>query len=109
MEVPLYGEGLVAGHKANLGAIGAIYNLTMDPYEKYDMTFNGAAPARVLITSPGRYAGQDNGWALALLEPVILEFDKSIMKYPNIRSAIRAAPRMTWFRIFSILTTLYRY
>ena len=57
----------------------------MDPYEKYDMTFNGAAPARVLTTSPGRYAGQDNGWVLALIEPVILDFDKSIMKYPNIR------------------------
>ena len=73
------------GAEANLGAIGAMYNLTMDPYEKYDMTFNGAAPARVLTTSPGRYAGQDNGWVLALIEPVILDFDKSIMKYPNIR------------------------
>ena len=26
------------------------------------MTFNGAAPTRVLSTSPGKYAGQDNGW-----------------------------------------------
>ena len=49
------------------------------------MTFNGAAPARVLTTSPGRYAGQDNGWALALIEPVILDFDKSVMKFPNIK------------------------
>jgi arylsulfatase len=57
----------------------------MDPYEKYDMTFNGAAPARVLTTSPGRYAGQDNGWVLALIEPVILDFDKSVMKFPNIK------------------------
>jgi len=73
------------GAEANLGAIGAVYNLTMDPYEKYDMTFNGAAPARVLTTSPGRYAGQDNGWVLALIEPVILDFDKSIMKFPNIK------------------------
>jgi arylsulfatase A-like enzyme len=73
------------GAEANLGAIGATYNLTMDPYEKYDMTFNGAAPARVLTTSPGKYAGQDNGWVLALIEPAILDFDKSIMKYPNIR------------------------
>ena len=71
--------------KQILGAIGAMYNLTMDPYEKYDMTFNGAAPARVLTTSPGRYAGQDNGWVLALIEPVILDFDKTVMKFPNIR------------------------
>jgi arylsulfatase len=73
------------GSEANLGAIGAIYNLTMDPYEKYDMTFNGAASTRVLSSSPGKYSGQDNGWALGLLEPVILDFDKSIIKYPNIQ------------------------
>ena len=56
----------------------------MDPYEKYDMTFNGAAPARVLTTSPGSYAGQDNGWVAALLDPVMVEFDKTIMKFPSI-------------------------
>jgi hypothetical protein len=33
----------------------------MDPYEKYDMVFNGAAPSRVLTSSPGRYTGEDNG------------------------------------------------
>ncbi|TAK78346.1 MAG: arylsulfatase, partial [Gammaproteobacteria bacterium] len=73
------------GVEANLGAIGALYNLTMDPYEKYDMIFNGAAPARVLTSSPGRYAGEDNGWVMALLGPVIIDFDKSIMKYPNLK------------------------
>jgi arylsulfatase A-like enzyme len=73
------------GSEANLGAIGAAYNLSMDPYEKYDMTFNGAAPTRTLTSSPGRYSGQDNGWVLSLIEPAILEFDKSIMKYPNIK------------------------
>ena len=71
---------------ANLGAIGATYNLTMDPYEKYDMTFNGAAPARVLsnVAREGMRV-EDNGWVLALIEPVILDFDKSIMKFPNIK------------------------
>ena len=49
---------------SDLGAIGATYNLTMDPYEKYDMTFNGAAPVSVQQASPGKYAGQDNGWVL---------------------------------------------
>jgi arylsulfatase A-like enzyme len=73
------------GPNQDLGSIGAIYNLTMDPFEKYDMTFNGAAPMRALTTSPGRYAGQDNGWALALVYPVVLEFDASIVKYPNIK------------------------
>jgi arylsulfatase A-like enzyme len=73
------------GPTQNLGSIGATYNLTMDPYEKYDMTFNGAAPSRILTTSPGRYSGQDNGWVLSLIEPVILDFDKTIMKYPSIK------------------------
>lgn len=73
------------GATQNLGAIGACYNLTMDPYEKYDMTFNGAAPMRNTTTSPGRYAGQDNGWVLALLYPVLIDFDQSIIKYPSIK------------------------
>lgn len=73
------------GVQANLGAIGALYNLTMDPYEKYDMIFNGAAPSRVLTTSPGKYAGEDNGWIGGLIFPVLIDFDKSLMKYPNIK------------------------
>ena len=70
----------------------------MDPYEKYDMTFNGAAPARVLTTSPGRYAGQDNGWALGLLYQPLLDFDKSVMKFPNIRRFVGGAsnPSSPW-------------
>jgi arylsulfatase len=73
------------GSEANLGSIGALYNLTMDPYEKYDMIFNGAAPSRVLSTSPGKYAGEDNGWVLSLIYPALIEFDQSIMKYPSIK------------------------
>jgi Sulfatase len=73
------------GADTNLGSIGALYNLTMDPYEKYDMIFNGAEPARVLTTSPGRYAGEDNGWVLSLIYPALIEFDQSIMKYPSIK------------------------
>lgn len=73
------------GVNARLGSIGALYNLTMDPYEKYDMVFNGAAPARVLTSSPGKYAGEDNGWALSLIYPALIEFDKSLIKYPSIK------------------------
>jgi arylsulfatase len=62
------------GPTQNTGAIGALYNLTMDPFEKYDMTFNGATSTRLATNSPGKYAGQDNGWCLALIEPVVLEF-----------------------------------
>lgn len=79
------------GATANLGSIGALYNLTMDPYEKYDMVFNGAAPARVLTTSPGKYSGQDNGWALSLIYPVVIDFDKSIMKYLSITRYVGGA------------------
>jgi arylsulfatase A-like enzyme len=73
------------GAEANLGAIGALYNLTMDPFEQHDMIFNGGAPTCVLSSSPGKYSGQDNGWALSLLEPVIVDFDKSIAQYPSIK------------------------
>ena len=72
------------GPTQNLGSIGSLYNLTMDPFEKYDMVFNGAMAARLPKSSPGQYAGQDNGWALSLIYPVLIEFDKSIVKYPNI-------------------------
>ena len=73
------------GPSQNVGSIPAVYNLTMDPYEKYDMVFNGAAPMRALSTSPGKYTGQDNGWSAALYSYVLTEFDKSIMKYPSIQ------------------------
>jgi len=72
------------GPTQNLGAIGSIYNLTMDPYEKYDMTFPGALSTRLATTSPGRYTGEDNGWVLSLAYPVLIDFNKSIIKYPSI-------------------------
>ena len=61
MEGALHVEGHLAGPELNLGAIGSTYNLTMDPFEKYDMTFNGAVATRNPTTLPGRYAGMDNG------------------------------------------------
>jgi arylsulfatase len=73
------------GPTQNLGSIGALYNLTMDPFEKYDMVFNGAMAARLPKSSPGQYAGEDNGWVLALIYPAILEFDASVVKYPSIK------------------------
>jgi hypothetical protein len=72
------------GAEQNLGAIGAAYNLTMDPFEKYDMTFNGAVASQP-NPSPGNYAGQDNGWILALIIPTVMEFNKSIVDYPSIK------------------------
>jgi hypothetical protein len=57
----------------------------MDPFEKYDMTFNGATPTRNPTSSPGRYAGMDNGWAASLLDLPLQEFNRSIVKYPNIK------------------------
>jgi arylsulfatase A-like enzyme len=72
------------GGDVNLGAIGSTYNLTMDPYEKYDMMFNGAVSTRNPTTSPGRYAGMDNGWVFSLVDIPLTEFNKSIVKYPNI-------------------------
>jgi hypothetical protein len=44
------------GPEQVLGGIGSLYNLTMDPYEKYDMTFHGAMSYR-LSSSPGKHSG----------------------------------------------------
>jgi hypothetical protein len=52
------------GPTQNLGSIGALYNLTMDPYEKYDMIFNGAAPMRVMTTSDDRRGSFENRSAI---------------------------------------------
>jgi hypothetical protein len=57
----------------------------MDPFEKYDMTFNGAVSTRLPTTSAGRYAGYDNGWVFSLISVPILDFDKSIVDFPNIK------------------------
>ena len=71
------------GPEQNLGAIGALYNLTMDPFEKYDMTFTGSASTRLATSSPGRWTGRENSWATALIVPVVMEFNKSIVDFPS--------------------------
>jgi arylsulfatase len=73
------------GPAYNTGAMGAIYCLSMDPFEKYDMMFNGAVSSRMPQNSPGKFAGMDQGWVFSLLQPVIAEFDKSINQFPNKR------------------------
>jgi arylsulfatase len=58
----------------------------MDPFERYDMIFNGAeGEMNGLRTSPGRYAGEDNGWSAALFSAALMQFDQSIIKYPSIQ------------------------
>ena len=73
------------GPEQNLGSIGATYNLTMDPFEKYDMTFNGAVSSRLAQSAPGKYSGQDNGWILGVIYTVLIDFNKSIVEYPSIK------------------------
>lgn len=38
-----------------------------------------------------KYAGEDNGWVLALLGPPLIEFDKTVTKFPNIRRFVGGA------------------
>jgi arylsulfatase A-like enzyme len=73
------------GPKQDLG-IPALYNLYMDPFESYDMTFNGAAPKILgfIGTSQGRWAGQDGGWTMAMAGKVMQDIVESFKKYPNI-------------------------
>ena len=84
------------GPEQTLGGIGALYNLTMDPCEKYDMTFNGAVSYRLASSSPGKYSGQDNGWVMSLVYPPLIDFDKSIIKYPNIKRFPGGASNDLW-------------
>jgi arylsulfatase len=49
------------------------------------MVFNGAVASRLPNPSPGNYAGQDNGWVLALIIPTVMEFNKSIVDFPSIK------------------------
>jgi hypothetical protein len=85
LEIPVY----VQGHLARSPAESRRYWLDLQPhdgpFEKYDMTFNGAVSTRTPTTSPGRYAGYDNGWILSLISVPVLEFDKSIVDFPNIK------------------------
>jgi arylsulfatase A-like enzyme len=72
----------------------AIYNLFWDPGEQYDMTFRGAAPTRGdLRTSPGRYSGEDHGWAVSLFQPYMQQFFGELAQYPN-RPTIPSAGSM---------------
>ena len=65
------------GPTQGLGSIPAVYNLSMDPFERYDMIFNGAeGEMNDLKTSPGRYAGEDNGWSAAVFSQTLADFDK---------------------------------
>ena len=73
------------GPQLFLGAIPAVFNLTMDPLEKYDMIFNGAQGSfHGIQSSPGKYSGEDNGRAAALWSKVLYDFDESVVKYPSI-------------------------
>lgn len=49
-------------------------------------------------TAPGRYAGYDNGWVLSLITVPVIEFDKSVVNFPNIKR-FQAERRTTYFRI----------
>ena len=62
------------------------------------MTFNGAVSTRLPTTSPGRYAGYDNGWAISLLSVPIMEFNKSIVDFPSIKRFPGGASNDTEFK-----------
>ena len=57
VEISLHRQGYMARCHGRPRRDRRVYNLTMDPFEKYDMTFNGAMSTRLLTTSPGKYAG----------------------------------------------------
>jgi arylsulfatase len=52
------------------------------------MFFNGAAPrvAGQITTSPGRYAGSDNGWSAGYMTSIVNKFNETLKKYPSIET-----------------------
>ncbi len=61
----------------------------MDPYEKYDMTFNGAVSYRLASSCRGKVLRPGQRLVFSLIYPPLIEFDKLIIKYP--RSAVSLA------------------
>ena len=78
------------GPTLSMGAVPSIYNLDHGPYEKYDMMFNGAVSTRNPPSSPGRYAGMDNGWALSLIDiPLgIQQVDHQVSEHRALRRCL---------------------
>src|SRR5262252_8689142 len=85
LEVHLDGERFVAWSLPG----SRLHSCRIQPHHGsvrgYDMIFNRAeGEMNNLKTSPGQYAGEDNGSSAALFSAVLLDFDKTIIKYPNI-------------------------
>jgi len=36
-------------------------------------------------SSPGQWTGMDNAWVMSMVYPALIDFDKSIIKYPSIK------------------------
>jgi arylsulfatase len=53
--------------------------------------------------SPGKFAGQDNGWAAALIVPVVMEFHKSVVDFPSIKR-VPGGASTDWRPTFSVRT-----
>jgi hypothetical protein len=66
-----------------------------------------AQTSRMPTQSPGKYAGQDNGWVFALIVPTVMEFNKSIVDYPA-SSASPEVPQPTGGPTFNDRTTRCR-
>ncbi len=62
----------------------------------------GALATRSTTTSPGRYAGMDNGWALSLIQPMIIPCLHRIF----VNVAGRSFPKLARFTAWTILRRL---
>ena len=76
MEIPLHGEGFLAGLGGEPGFDRRHLQPHHGPVREIRHDLQRGRTGADADHSPGRYAGQDNGWVLALIEPVILDFDK---------------------------------
>jgi hypothetical protein len=55
------------------------------------------------IPDAGKFSGQDNDWAGAIIVPAVMEFNKSIVDFPSIER-VPGVPQQTGTSISSIQT-----
>jgi hypothetical protein len=65
------------------------------------MMFNGAVSTRNATTSPGRYAGMDNGWVFSLVDIPLTELDTLLRRGGTI------IPKNAWDQPVAALAVSY--
>src|SRR6266508_1064215 len=78
-------QGTPRGHRRGREGTVDQHRLEIHLDSQGHMAMPASMSARLPKTSPGSWTGQDNAWVLSLVYPVLIDFNKSIMKFPSIK------------------------